>query len=323
MAKLTIEVMRELLNSYVIDFNRFSQSAVIIIATVYIIIMILAGVLNGTLLYIFITQRKLRKSSNLVLSSLLWNSLILLLIVLPIQLMQLLLKPVRANVDLAAIHSYLTFCYIWLNFSNVMHIALSRARNIKKNPGSKSYKMDIILLATAPVWSIVIPLLIFLVYSYKGMKAVLIFTFVEFSLMTCTVALSYGFIIHTVKKSIRKLKQFHQTNHSLRQQERTLNKVKHTVSVVIGGYLVVFIPFLCLYAIEVYNFHDEDFRQRNQLFQHIFLAVGGIILYLSSIINPVTYFYTQKDFRKEIRRFSVFQHIAIKMKLFKAPPLDE
>ena len=315
--------MRELLSSYVIDFNLFSQAAIIVIATIYIIIMISAGVLNGTLLYIFITKRKLRKSSNLVLSTLLWNSLILLLIVLPLQLMQLFRKPVRVNDDVAAVHSYLRFCYIWLNFSNVMHIALSRARNIKKNPVSKSYKTDIILLATAPIWSIVMPIFIFLVYSYQGMKAVLIFTFVEFSLLTCTVALSYGFIIHTVKKSIRKLKKFNQTNHSLHQQERTLNKVKHTVSLVIGGYLVIFIPFLCAYAIEVYNFHDEDFRQRNQLFHHIFLTVSGIILYISSIINPVIYFYTQRDFRKEIRRFSVFQQISIKMKLFKAPPLVE
>ena len=307
MAKLTIEVMRELLSTYVIDFNRFSQSAIIVIATIYIIIMILAGVFNGTLLYIFITKRKLRKSSNLVLSALLWNSLILLLIVLPLQLMQLFLKSVRANDDIAAIHSYLTFCYIWLNFSNVMHIALSRARNIKKNPARKSYKLDIILLATAPIWSIVMPILIFLVYSYKGMKAVLIFTFVEFSLMTCTVALSYGFIIHTVKKSTRKLQKFHQTNHSLHQQERTLNKVKHTVNLAIGGYLVIFIPFFCAYAIEVYNFHDDDFRQRNHLFRHIFLVVSGIILYLSSITNPVIYFYTQRDFRKEIRRLRVFQ----------------
>ena len=97
MAKITIETIREFLYFYGINFEMFSHSARIIFAALYIIIIILAAILNFTILYVFITKKKLRRPSNVVLSPLLWNSLILLLLILPLTLLKISLKLVRTN----------------------------------------------------------------------------------------------------------------------------------------------------------------------------------------------------------------------------------
>ena len=133
MNKITIESLWEFLYFYGINFDIFSHIARIVFAVLYIIIMILAAILNFTTLFIFITRQKLRKPSNVVLSPLLWNSLILLLFILPLTLVTISLKRVRTNRNVVAVHSYLTFFYIWLNFASVMHIGLNRAPAIKKN----------------------------------------------------------------------------------------------------------------------------------------------------------------------------------------------
>lgn len=121
MTKITIEAMREFLYFYGINFEMFSHTARIIFAALYITIMILAAILNFTILYVFITKQKLRRPSNVVLSPLLWNSLILLLLILPLTLLKISLEPVRTNHTAVAVHSYLTFFYIWLNFTSVTY----------------------------------------------------------------------------------------------------------------------------------------------------------------------------------------------------------
>ena len=71
MNKITIESLWEFLYFYGINFDIFSHTARIVFAVLYIIIMILAAILNFTILFVFITRQKLRKPSNVVLSPLL------------------------------------------------------------------------------------------------------------------------------------------------------------------------------------------------------------------------------------------------------------
>ena len=166
MNKITIESLWEFLYFYGINFDIFSHTARIMFAVLYIIIMILAAILNFTILFVFITRQKLRKPSNVVLSPLLWNSLILLLFILPLTLVTISLKRVRTNRKVVAVHSYLTFFYIWLNFASVMHIGLNRARVIKKNSfrtNQEYHRIDITLLVAAPIWSAVAPLFMVLI----------------------------------------------------------------------------------------------------------------------------------------------------------------
>ena len=61
-------------------------------AVFYNIIIITAGILNGILLYVFVTKSALRKPSNLVLSTLLWKSVFLMLTAMPVTLLDYVLK---------------------------------------------------------------------------------------------------------------------------------------------------------------------------------------------------------------------------------------
>ena len=313
MAKIAIETIREFLYFYGINFEMFSHSARIIFAALYIIIIILAAILNFTILYVFITKKKLRRPSNVVLSPLLWNSLILLLLILPLTLLKISLKLVRTNHIAVAVHSYLTFFYIWLNFTSVMHIGLNRARLIKKKSfttNQKHYRVDIMLLITAPVWSAIAPLFMILIYSYQGPEGVVIFTFSEFSFFICAAIVSYAFIIHIVKKSNRELNFFYRNSVLQRHHERRLRKVKNTITFVSSGYLLTFTPFLGVCIIEVYNICNEEFMQNHLLFVYVFRAVSEMILYLSSVINPFIYFYTQSDIREEIEKLSFVRGVS-------------
>ena len=207
MTKIIIEVLCEFLYFYATNYDRIPQTTRIVFATFYIIIMVLAAVLNFTILHVFITRQKLRRPSNVVLSPLLWNSLKLLLSILLLTLLTIFVEPVRTNRNALAAHSYLTFLYIWLNFASVMHIGLNRARQIKKNPFRTKQKynwIDIILLITAPIWSAVAPLLLVLIYKYHGLEVLAIFVFSRFTFFICKAIVSYAVIIHKVKKSNRK-----------------------------------------------------------------------------------------------------------------------
>ena len=198
MNKITIESLWEFLYFYGINFDIFSHTARIVFAVLYIIIMILAAILNFTILFVFITRQKLRKPSNVVLNPLLWNSLILLLFILPLTLVTISLKRVRTNRKVVAVHSYLTFFYIWLNFASVMHIGLNRARVIKKNSfrtNQEYHRIDITLLVAAPIWSAVAPLFMVLIYEYQGPEGITIFTFLQFTFLSCAALVSYAIII--------------------------------------------------------------------------------------------------------------------------------
>ena len=320
MTKLTAEVLREFLYFYATNYDRIPHAARIVFAALFIIIMVLSAILNFAILHVFITRQKLRRPSNVVLSPLLWNSLILLLSILPLTLLTISVELVRTNRNALALHSYLTFFYIWLNFASVMHIGLNRARLIKKNSfrtKQKYHRMDIILLVTAPVWSAVAPLLLILIYKYQGLEVLAIFIFSQFTFFICTAIVSYTIIIHKVKKSNQKSKHFCGGSLLQRQQKRRLHKVKHTITFVIGGYFLTFTPFLGVCIMEVYSVYNEEFMEKHILFVHVFRAVSDINLYLSSVVNPFIYFYTQSDIREEIEKLSLVGRVSIALRSLK------
>ena len=62
-----------------------------------VLIIIVCATLNGKYLYVFITKPKLRKPSNIIVSSLLFNSILLLLTVLPLTLLEICNNDIAKN----------------------------------------------------------------------------------------------------------------------------------------------------------------------------------------------------------------------------------
>ena len=82
---------------------------------------------------------------------------------------------------------------------------------IKKNSFRTNQKhnwIDIIILILAPVWSLVVPLFMVLIYEYQGPEGFAIFTFSQFTFLSCAAIVSYAIIIYKVNTSNWELKKF-------------------------------------------------------------------------------------------------------------------
>ena len=322
MAPLTLADIRDICYFLGVKFDGLPVSTRIIFAVFYLFIIVSSAIINGLLLYIFVTKSKFRNSSNLVASTLLWNSILLLLTVLPLTLLEICINDVAKNHDIVAIQTYIKISYLWLSFSSVMYIGLSRTQKIKRgimSHNKNSFCTEIILLFWAGVVSVLMPLLTIVILFYYGMKASIIFAFLQLLFITLLLFVSYGIIIHTVKKSHQKWKALQDGHQILDQHEKTLRKVKRTVLLVTGGYIFTLIPFICGFVVEVYNVYNKRFQRDHDVFRYTFRAAGDMILYMNTIINPIIYFYTNTDLQEEVGKLSITKHIRIRLKSLKAP----
>ena len=98
MGLITLEDVRELMYISVVKFDKLPKGVSITLAFCYVLIITACVTLNGKYLCVFITKPKLRKPSNITVSSLLSNSILLLLTVLPLTLLEI------CNDDIAKNH---------------------------------------------------------------------------------------------------------------------------------------------------------------------------------------------------------------------------
>ena len=322
MVSPTLSNITEIFYFFGVKFHGLSISTRIIFAVFYVFIIISSAILNGLLLYVFVTKSKLRKPSYLVVSTLLWNSILLILTVLPLTLLQICINDVAKNHDIVAIQTYFTMSYIWMSFSSITLIGLSRAQKIKRRLMSLNYNnhwTDFMLLVGGGIASVLMPFTTAVVLFYYGKKASIILALIQLLLITLLLFVSYGIIIHTVKKSHQKWKALQDGHQILDQHEKTLRKVKRTVLLVTGGYIFTLIPFICGFVVEVYNVYNKRFQRDHDVFRYTFRAAGDMILYMNTIINPIIYFYTNTDLQEEVGKLSITKHIRIRLKSLKAP----
>ena len=327
MGTLTSADMREILYFFAVKFNKFSATTRTILSICYMTIIITAALLNGTLLYIFITKPATRKPSNLVVSALLWKSIFLLLTALPVTLLELCIKVVRNNHYVVAVQHYVTLFYIWLSFYCVIHIGLNRVQIFKsKLVNSNHYdnrnRYRLIFFIAGIIGSALMPITTIVMYYYCGMKISTIFQFAKLFIITLVLMLSYGFIIHSVKKSNRVWKM-HNNNQLLHQNKTTLKKLKHTVHLVIGGYALTLIPFTCSCAVEAYLYYKKDSLGENSSLLYIFRAAAETILYLNIIFNPMIYFHTQPEFKKEITKLKFVHRFRFGLKQLRSSTISD
>ena len=129
---MTLEDMRDLLYEIGIKFDRLPRRTRITLAFCYVLIIIACTTVNGIYLYIFVTKPKLRKPSNLVVSTLLFNSILLLLTVAPLTLLEICNDDIAKNHAVVSVQKYITLSYIWLSLTSVAHIGLSRCKKIRR-----------------------------------------------------------------------------------------------------------------------------------------------------------------------------------------------
>ena len=317
MGIISLTDMKEILYTFAVKFDKFSPEARIKFVVCYSIIIIVGAILNGAILYVFVTKSSLRRPIKLVLSLLLWKSIFLLLTAMPVTLLELCVEVVRRNRYLVAIQNYLTMFYIWLSFYIVIHIGLNRVRAVRQKfsiSTAKQSQYGLLLFIIGTTISALMPITTIVLYYYKGKKASTLFSCTKVFIMTLVLLVSYGMIINAVKKSNRGWKARSNSKRLLQQNKRMLRKVKHTVHLVIGGYAITLVPFICSSAVESYIYYKKDPAEDNDLFLYTFRAVGEMILYLNIIFNPIIYFYTQTDLMKDVGRLRFAKGITLGLK---------
>ena len=312
MGSITLGNITKLLYISGVKFDRLPHGTRIILTFCYVLIIILCATLNGIYLYVFMTKPKLRKPSNIIVSSLLFNNILLLLTVLPLTLLEICNDGIANNHNVVSVQNYITLSYIWLSFTSVAHIGLTRCKKIKGglvNLDYQEYYKEILLFVTGVICSFLMPLTTVVVFFYNGMGAGTIFSLSKLIAVTILLLLSYIVIILMVKNSNNRIKSLQDNSNSLNQQERTLRKVLKTVSLVVVGYILTLIPFTCSYVIEIYSFHNEEFKEDNELFVYTFRSVAEMVLYMNSIFNVIIYFHTNTEFRKEVKKLGIVKGI--------------
>lgn len=310
MCSITLAYMKELLYLIGVKFDRLPLGTRITLALCYVSITIGCATLNGIYLYVFLTKPKLRTPSNLIMSSLLWNNILLLLTVLPLTLLETCIDNIAKNQNVISVQTYITLSDAWLSFNSIVHIAINRVQKIRRglvNFDECEYR-NIILFVLGAIFSVSMPLLTVITYFYFGMKATTIFSLVKFIMVTFILSISYVAIVLMVKRSKNRLESLQENHHLLRQQERTLKKVKKTVGLVIGGYILALLPIICCYATEIYSFYYKDFPKENEVFMYTFRSVTEMILYMNSVFNAIIYFHRNTEFREEVGKLYIIKH---------------
>ena len=320
MGAMNLTDMKEILYAFAVKFDKFSPEVRIKFVVCYSIIIIIAAILNGTILYVFVTKSSLRRPLKLVLSLLLWKSIFLLLTAMPVTLLELCIEAVSKNRYLVAIQNYLTMFYIWLSFYIVIHIGLNRVRAVRQKSSisnTKQSRYGLLFFIIGTTISALMPLTTIVIYHHFGKKASTLFSCTKVFIMTLVLLVSYGIIINAVKKSYRGWKARSNSKRLLQQNKRMLKKVKHTVHLVIGGYALTLVPFICSSAVESYIYYKKDSAEDDNSFLPTFRAVGEMVLYLNIIFNPIIYFYTQTDLMKEVGRLRFAKRFPLRFKLSK------
>ena len=320
MGAFNLTTMREILYFFAVKFDKFSPATRTKFAMCYNIIILTAAILNGIVLYVFVTKSALRKPFNLVLSALLWKSIFLLLTAMPVTLLELCIEVVRKNHYLVAIQHYVTLFYIWLSFYIVIHIGLNRVWTIKRKIiTSNRNRYELLFFIIGITVSALMPLTTTTIYHYHGMKASTIFSCAKVLIMTLILLASYSIIVHSVKKSSRVWKSSCYNKELLYQNKRTLKKVKRIVHLVIGGYALTLFPFISSCAVESYLYYKKDPGGDSDSLLYTFRAIAETVLYLNIIFNPIIYFYTQTDLKKEVAKLNFLKEIIIMLKALKKP----
>ena len=206
MGLITLTDMRETLYTFAVKFDKFSPEVRVKFVVCYNIIIMVATMLNGTILYVFVTKSSLRRPLKLVLSALLWKNIFILLTAMPVTLLELCVEVVRKDHYLVAIQHYLTMFYIWLSFYIVIHIGLNRVRAIRQKfniSNAKQSRYELLFFIIGTTISALMPITTIVIYFYYGKKASTLFSCTKVFIMTLVLIISYGMIINAVKKSHR------------------------------------------------------------------------------------------------------------------------
>lgn len=274
--------------------------------TIYLLIGLISGILNGYLVYLLIKRGKLRNECNFMMCPLIWNNIVLIFFIIPFSLLELWIDDLRTNEDFVSLTQYLYMNYVFLCFYSFVGIALYRLKKIQKNSLKRTTRIwkPILFLVTGLVISSIVPFIDAIVLTRYGSKASFIYATVKVSTVTCLVFLSYVGILHIAEKSQKDLLILgnHKDENICRQRSI---KLRRNINLVLGSSISLIVPALVQIPLSNYNLWKPEFYDRRITVLLAVNIIGMIITLVNGITNPLVYFYTQTDIQKEVRSLRI------------------
>ena len=300
----------EALYQLAVKYDSISDDMLISVGIIYGLSLLASLILNWCICYLFGTKKKLRSPANLITSMLLWNSSMITLTVMPMTFIEICISSLRYNKKYIAVRCYFLLLYIWSSFVSTLIIAVNRMISIQANVVYQNYKRlwkQYIALVIALLISVAMPLFFASCILNDNFIGALIFSITMISVMTISLVVCYLIIILVVKKSKKRLGKLGNNTLS-RFPDGTLKKLKRTVNLVLGSFTVFTLPSLTHTIILTLGYYNKDWMINDSNFLNIYHVVSNIIIMLSAIVNPLVYFYTQDDIKKELNTLISFKH---------------
>ena len=306
----------EIYSIHTYKYRNYSTSNLVIIGSLFSIIGLVSGALNGILCYLFATRKKLRSPSNLITSILIWNSIFLVLVIIPINLFEICFDYLKYQEVFIGIRHYLIMINTELNLYSVILISLNRMQKVKRTIASSNTSRRhlvnfLIYYAIAVTVSALLPWIYYLIFLIDGHLVIVIMSSINLAVMTIMFIISYAIIIFTVRKSKRNVYKTNVGETKTIHKDNTCKKLKRTIHFVMGSFAVFFMPefinriFYVIRSLEVDPFVDNEESYQT------FRLVSVIVMSLSGIVDPLVYFYAQANIRnatpylKHLRKFLV------------------
>ena len=307
---ISYESVGEVLYQLAVKYDNISDDMLILVGIIYGLLLLASLILNGYICYLFGTKKKLQSPANLITSMLLWNSSMITLTVMPMTFIEVCISSLRYNKNYVAVRCYFLLLYIWSSFVSALIIAVNRMISIQANLVYQSHKRlwkQYITLAIALLISVAIPLFFASRILNDNFIGLVIFSIIMISVITISLVVCYVTIILVVKKSKKRLGELGNNTLS-RFSDGTLKKLKRTVNLVLGSFTVFTLPSLTHTIILTLGYYNKNLMVNDSNFLNIYHVVSNIIIMLSAIVNPLVYFYTQDDIKKELNTLISYKH---------------
>ena len=306
----------EVYSIYTYKYRNYSRSSLIIIGSLFSIIGLVSGILNGILCYLFATRKKLRSPSNLMTSILIWNNIFLILVIIPINLFEICFDYLKCQEVFIGIRHYLIIMNTELNLYSVILISVNRMQKVKRNIASSNTNRRhlvnfLIYYGIVVVASAFLPWIYYLFFLIDGQLVIAIISCIILSVLTITFIISYAVIIFTVRKSKRNVYKYNVGENKTIHKDNTCEKLKRTIYLVMGSFVVLFMPEFINKTFYVVRSLGNDLFADNEESYHTFRVVSVLVMSFSGIVYPLVYFYAQSNIRNATPYLKHFQKFLV------------
>ena len=278
----------------------------VVLILINIFIILVAILINTELIFVLLKNKNLRTAENIIASNIFLAGAVGLCTTI-FSLIGLFCISCEDNDRFLATRGGLFVFHVTYNVLSVTIIALHRANNIRKMRVAKeklSVLKTTVVFLIPPIASIAATLLLPFGGVQIGEKGMGLITIACISTAAFVIITSYSIIGVMIWKSMKRTKNITSTSNNVHK------KAINTINRVMAAFFVTHILLIIKGTIIAIRNLDGEELYVNLNYVNI---ISSILVSAGIIINPLVYFFPQKNLRKKVIVMEVFQNIKNKL----------